>query len=1506
MMEWGRLVPKWLLTLGSMALAIVLATAIFYPVFAKLRRRGQSQRPEGLCVISDPPNAEFEIIAVHGLGADPEHTWTRKVAAKTTDPAGGKQPDPAGRKRTDPATGHRVHLLRDLIKKDFPTARISNFAYNSNWLGDAPVKTAEQIANRFIDYLRRDRSGRQSLQTLFLAHSFGGIVIKEVSPRLSLGTPFQQRSTASNIITPKALSRLGDDSRAIADETHGILFLGTPHQGSAASSAGAIVASLTAFLGPVTPTLNGNQRYVIENLETVKGATFDSHADEYAGECLAGTCLELLNKISKWANDPTRESIYWLEGKAGIGKSAIARTVAGNLGRDLAASFFFKRGEGDRGKAGLFFTTLAAQLSKRLPAMAQLVRNAMDSHHGIAQKTLGEQFRRLLKEPLEAMNRKYPQPETVQTIVIDALDECDDERDVKVIISLLSQMPRSEGYALKFFLTSRDELPIRDGFKSIEKYVKQSLHDISPEMIEEDITIFLESRLKEIGKFRMAPDWPGQDQLQELIRMANPLFIAAATACRFIEDDKQGGDLDGRIKQILQYTAYHYGDLDKTYLPVLKQMISGLREPGLEKAKKEIMKIVGSIITITNPLPAVSLANLLGMTHADVNNRLQRLHPVLVIPSDVKAPVRIFHESFRDFLVHSDPKIQHDIWVDTSKTHKMLADRCLQLLSGSDDLRKDALRKDICGVKLPGTLRKNIDMQKIDSQLPPEVKYACLNWVHHLKGSKTKLHDGHQTLQFLRVHFLHWLEALSLLGKISESIGLVSELQSLVDLQDSAELSPFLDDARRFVLYCHSIVGEAPLQVYSSALLFAPKRSVIRQTFERHIDWVTTKPAVEQNWDCCLQTLTGHRGSVTSVAVSGDGRLASGSEDRTIKIWDATTGALQQTLECHGRSVDSVAFSSDGRLASSSWDATTEIWDAITGTLQQTLKESGYVICSVAFSSDGRLALGSGSGQVRILDATTGALQQTLKNSTVDRVNSVVFCPCDGGRLLAWGSDDKTVKIWDKATGELQTLEGHRFGVTSVAFSVHRGCRLLASGSDDKTIKVWDATTWTLKRTLEGHSIVCSVAFSSDGGLLASGSWDRTVKIWDAAAGTLRQTLEGHLSIVLSVAFLSNDRLLATGSRDETVKIWDMTTEAPQQTRQVHRGDIRSLAVSSDGRLVASGSDDTTVKIWVAATGALQETLEGHIRYVSSVAFSSDGRMLASASWASPGDKPTSDSTIRLWNTATWALQKSLSLEQPDLLVKLSSDARLLTSQSLYRVDVWDTANWTLKHTFKDSIGGYKPAMTGDGRLLAYMSNERKVHIWDTTKGELQQALEGSKSRFGSAAFSDDGRLLASASKDHGTVHIWDTTEWKLQQTLKIDTSGKLWLVTFSSDNSHVHTNFGRIQLKGPVSSISEQATSTPQYSSAVQVHSDTSLLPQAQACERPRFHGCGVDDDRCWITWNGLNVLWLPPEFRSRVNMEGKHQNVCTLAISQDTEIVVFGCNKGVRVIVVDPERPL
>jgi hypothetical protein len=452
----------------------------------------------------------------------------------------------------------------------------------------------------------------------------------------------------------------------------------------------------------------------------------------------------------------------------------------------LGASFLSKRGEGDRGHAGLLFTTITTQLVRKLPSLAPLVQNVIEADLTIPAKSLKQQLDTLVLEPLSKMHLNSQHSRTI-IIVIDALDECGREEDARILIRLFSQAKHLSSIQLKFFLTSRPELPIRLGFKDINgSYEGVALHQIPEPIIEHDISTYLEYELttlrddynKSVSSNRQLPaDWPDQSILQSLVAMAIPLFIFATTICRFISDRKCGQPKD-QLSKILQYkTKSQASKLDATYLPVLDQLLAGASRSERESIITEFRQVVGSIVVLATPLSATSLDLLLDLPEGTVESRTDLLHSVLNIPSNPNLPIRLFHLSFRDFLIDSEKREINDFWVDEKKVHKKLAYRCLERLYTSGHLKKD-----ICGLQLPEVPRADIDKLIIDRHLPSDIQYACRYWVYHVKEYGSLICDNDQIHDFLKSHFLHWLEALSLTGRISESVGMINDLISILDV----------------------------------------------------------------------------------------------------------------------------------------------------------------------------------------------------------------------------------------------------------------------------------------------------------------------------------------------------------------------------------------------------------------------------------------------------------------------------------------------------------------------------------------------------------------------------------------------------------------------------------------------------------------------------------------------------------------------------------------------------
>jgi COMPASS component SWD3 len=310
----------------------------------------------------------------------------------------------------------------------------------------------------------------------------------------------------------------------------------------------------------------------------------------------------------------------------------------------------------------------------------------------------------------------------------------------------------------------------------------------------------------------------------------------------------------------------------------------------------------------------------------------------------------------------------------------------------------------------------------------------------------------------------------------------------------------------------------------------------------------------------CLYKYSTRKSTTYAIAITPDGQMMlSGGNDRIITVRHLETGKIIRTFTGHTGSIYTLCLSADGKtLISAGRDTTLKIWNLDTVGNYTAISPTSRVITDA------------------LIDTFTGH---------ANSINCLAISP--NGEMLASGSEDNTIRLWNLETGEcLATLSGHEAGVKSVAITSDG--QLLVSGSADNTIKLWQLPENASEPicpdpiyTLTGHTdwVKC-LAITPDGQTLASGSQDKTIKLWQLETGELKSTLVGHWGEVNSIAISSDGQRLTSCSWDETIQLWHLGTEKQLHSLSGHQGAIACFAISPEGHPLVSSSWDHTIRVW--------------------------------------------------------------------------------------------------------------------------------------------------------------------------------------------------------------------------------------------------------------------------------------------------------------------------------------
>ncbi|NEP89175.1 MAG: hypothetical protein F6K18_21380 [Okeania sp. SIO2C2] len=535
-----------------------------------------------------------------------------------------------------------------------------------------------------------------------------------------------------------------------------------------------------------------------------------------------------------------------------------------------------------------------------------------------------------------------------------------------------------------------------------------------------------------------------------------------------------------------------------------------------------------------------------------------------------------------------------------------------------------------------------------------------------------------------------------------------------------------------------------------------------------------------------LKTLKDHRDHISGVSFSPDSKtLASASRDGTIKLWNVDNGTLLKTILAHNNTwVRSVSFSPDGELlvscGSRGW---VKFWNVKDGTLvrkipaHRTPNGRYYAVTHVSFSPDGTIvASTSFDNKIKLWKVEDGSLLKTLKGHR-DEVRVVTFSP--DGKTLASSSADKTIKLWDVENGieiKTPTPRGHRGTVWGVSFSPDG--KTLVSSAEDGLVKLWNLEEKGIEpQIFRGHvGIIRSVTFSPDGKMIVSTGSDHTVRLWNVEGleGTEPRTFTNNQGDVSVVSFSPNGKILASADTDNTIKLWNVADGTLLIVLKGHSGDVFHVSFSPDGKFLASASLDNTVRLWNVKNGTLVQTFKGHSRSVYAVSFSPDGKILASA-----GD----DRTVKLWRLTDQVFLQSLKGHLRSVRsVSFSPDGEVLASAGFdHRVILWSVEDGRmLKVLDRGNLNLVAVSFSPDGKLLASSGGDAAVKLWNVADGTEVRTLEGHGSWVRDIDFSPDGKIVASAGFDRKVI-LWNVADGTEVQTLE-GHLGRVFSISFSPD----------------------------------------------------------------------------------------------------------------------------
>jgi WD40 repeat protein len=497
-----------------------------------------------------------------------------------------------------------------------------------------------------------------------------------------------------------------------------------------------------------------------------------------------------------------------------------------------------------------------------------------------------------------------------------------------------------------------------------------------------------------------------------------------------------------------------------------------------------------------------------------------------------------------------------------------------------------------------------------------------------------------------------------------------------------------------------------------------------------------------------LREFVGHTGAIAALALVPDGTmLITGGNDKTVRVWEATSGKQLRSFQGHMAPLTAVAARGDGKqLASASEDGAIRIWDLSNEDEHRAMTEATDSLWAVAFSPDGKRVAAAGSDRaIRVYDPETGKVEATLTGAK-SPITSLAFFP-DSNRLAAAGGD-QTLVVWDVAKQKaIKELAGHESAILSVAVA-DDGKVLTASA--DKTVRGFSADGDKAAWTWAARSAVCAVAVRKGGKHGAAGLADGTLVTLDLTAATPKESWSqtAHVAGVACLAYSADGNRLASVGGDGALRVWVVDDNGTLTSLLRFDGQpkpgagfspLTGVSFSPDGRYVAAAGAEAVVRVWDLQTKSEVRGLRGHTDWVTSVAFSPDGRYVASVG-------VEKDKAVRIFELPT--------------LETSGGAGHLLAVNAV--------------------------AVSPDGKFAATAGTDQTIKIWDIASGKEVGTLIGNADTPFTVAFLGNSAVVMGGSlptRDTGRLHFWRTNPGSLTKSVP---TGEVYSVVARPDGSQI------------------------------------------------------------------------------------------------------------------------